>query len=147
MRAAAEPLVAEAAHLGDDRQQRRALVGQLVLDPRGRLGIAPANDDLLQRKSGEWSNRTPAQVKIDFAVTRADVGLALVDNTADVDKPVSIAEAALVSQAINDHRGDPGAHPQYVPYSVYIAGIANQILAERAQSVVMMVSGVPLRLR
>jgi adenosylcobinamide kinase/adenosylcobinamide-phosphate guanylyltransferase len=30
---------------------------------------------------------------------------------------------------------------------INIAGIANQILAERAQSVVMMVSGVPLRLR
>ena len=30
---------------------------------------------------------------------------------------------------------------------INIAGIANQILAERAQSVVMTVSGVPLRLR
>jgi adenosylcobinamide kinase/adenosylcobinamide-phosphate guanylyltransferase len=30
---------------------------------------------------------------------------------------------------------------------INVAGIANQILAERAQSVVMMVSGVPLRLR
>jgi adenosylcobinamide kinase/adenosylcobinamide-phosphate guanylyltransferase len=30
---------------------------------------------------------------------------------------------------------------------INIAGVANQILAERAQSVVMMVSGVPLRLR
>ena len=30
---------------------------------------------------------------------------------------------------------------------INIAGIANQILAERAQSVVMMVSGVALRLR
>jgi len=30
---------------------------------------------------------------------------------------------------------------------INIAGIANQILAERAQTVVMMVSGVPLRLR
>ena len=31
---ATEPLVAEAPHLVDDRQQRLALVGQLVLDPR-----------------------------------------------------------------------------------------------------------------
>jgi adenosyl cobinamide kinase/adenosyl cobinamide phosphate guanylyltransferase len=30
---------------------------------------------------------------------------------------------------------------------VNIAGLANQILAERAQSVVLMISGVPLRLR
>ena len=30
---------------------------------------------------------------------------------------------------------------------INVAGIANQVLAERARSVVMMVSGVPLRLR
>src|SRR5262245_65213363 len=87
--------------------------------------LSPQDGDLLQCKSGEWSNRTPAQVKLDFALTRADVGLALVDDTADVDKPVSIAQSALVAGAVNDHRADPGAHPQYVPYSVYSAAIAN----------------------
>jgi adenosylcobinamide kinase/adenosylcobinamide-phosphate guanylyltransferase len=42
-----------------------------------------------------------------------------------------------------------GVLPAAVPDRrlINIAGVANQILAERAQSVVMMVSGVPLRLR
>ena len=34
MNLTAEPLVAEAPHLADDRQQRAALLGQLVLDAR-----------------------------------------------------------------------------------------------------------------
>ncbi len=42
-----EPRVAEAAHRLDDRQQVVALVGQVVLDPRRRLGVAPAHDDSL----------------------------------------------------------------------------------------------------
>src|SRR5262249_53026836 len=87
--------------------------------------LAPAEDDLLQCKAGVWSNRTPEQVKIDLALTKADVGLANADNTADVNKPVSAAQAALVSGLINDHRVDPGAHPQYVPYAVHVAAIAN----------------------
>src|SRR6478736_9648296 len=41
-----DPLVPEAAHLVDDRQERLALLGQLVLDARGRLGVAAADDDL-----------------------------------------------------------------------------------------------------
>src|SRR6185312_8779460 len=40
-----DPLVAEAAHLIDDRQERLALLGQLVLDARRRLGVAAADDD------------------------------------------------------------------------------------------------------
>lgn len=36
-------------------------------------GLSPSNDDLLQRKAGAWTNRTPAQVKTDLAVAVADV--------------------------------------------------------------------------
>ncbi|HMI09737.1 MAG TPA: hypothetical protein VK497_05075 [Candidatus Saccharimonadales bacterium] len=46
--------------------------------------LTPTNDDLLQRKAGVWTNRTPAQVK-------TDLGLANVDNTSDANKPVSTA--------------------------------------------------------
>lgn len=53
--------------------------------------LSPTNDDLLQRKAGAWTNRTPAQVKTDLALTKSDVGLGSVDNTADADKPVSSA--------------------------------------------------------
>src|SRR5205814_559495 len=42
-----EPDVPEAAHLLDDRQERLALLGQLVLDARRRLGVAATGDDVL----------------------------------------------------------------------------------------------------
>ena len=48
MRAAAEPRVAEAPHLADDRQQRRALLRQVVLHAGRRLRVAPAHEDLLR---------------------------------------------------------------------------------------------------
>ena len=39
--------VTEPPHLLDDREQRGALIGQLVLDARRRLGVAVAQDQLL----------------------------------------------------------------------------------------------------
>ena len=66
------------------------------------------------------------------------------DTDADgkVDKWETYDGARLASVALDtSHRGVPDRR------LINIAGIANQILAERAQSVVMMVSGVPLRLR
>src|SRR5579885_589008 len=39
-----QPLVAERPHLLDDRQERRPLRGQLVLDPRWGLRVARADD-------------------------------------------------------------------------------------------------------
>jgi hypothetical protein len=56
--------------------------------------LTPSNDDLLQRKTGAWTNRTPAQVKVDLVLVKGDVGLGNVDNTSDVNKPVSTAQAA-----------------------------------------------------
>lgn len=43
-------------------------------------GLAPSNDDVLQRKAGAWTNRTPAQLKTDLALTKTDVGLSNVPN-------------------------------------------------------------------
>lgn len=43
-------------------------------------GLTPANDDVLQRKAGAWTNRTPAQLKTDLALTKTDVGLGNVPN-------------------------------------------------------------------
>jgi hypothetical protein len=45
-------------------------------------GLTPTDDDLIQRKAGAWTNRTLAQVKTDLALNN-------VDNTSDVDKPIS----------------------------------------------------------
>ncbi len=42
--------------------------------------LTPANDDVLQRKAGAWTNRTPAQLKTDLALTKSDVGLGNVPN-------------------------------------------------------------------
>ncbi len=60
-------------------------------------GLTPANDDLLQRKSGAWINRTPAQVKTDLALAKSDVGLSNVDNTSDANKPVSTAQQTALN--------------------------------------------------
>lgn len=57
-------------------------------------GLTPTNDDIIQRKSGAWTNRTVAQFKSDLSLTKSDVGLGSVDNTADASKPVSTAQAA-----------------------------------------------------
>ncbi|HKX73519.1 MAG TPA: hypothetical protein VJM32_05870 [Candidatus Saccharimonadales bacterium] len=73
-------------------------------------GLSPAADNVLQYKSGAWTNRTPAQFKTDLALVKADVGLGSVDNTADASKPVSTAtQTALDGKAATVH-----THTQYV---------------------------------
>lgn len=50
-------------------------------------GLAPANDDIIQRKAGMWTNRTVAQYKADQAYTPAEIGAianALVDAKGDI---------------------------------------------------------------
>lgn len=60
-------------------------------------GLSPANDDLIQRKSGTWTNRTPAQFKTDLSLTKSDVGLSNVDNTSDANKPISTATQSALN--------------------------------------------------
>ena len=64
-------------------------------------GLSPSNDDILQRKAGGWTNRTPAQLKTDLALVKTDVGLGNVDNTSDTGKPVSTAQAAALDLKAN----------------------------------------------
>ena len=73
--------------------QQTALDGKQPLDSdlTAIAGLTPTNDDIVQRKAGVWTNRTPAQVKTDLALTKSDVGLANVDNTSDTNKPISTA--------------------------------------------------------
>lgn len=59
--------------------------------------LTPTNDDVVQRKSGAWTNRTMAQLKTDLVLAKADVGLGNVDNTSDVNKPVSTAQGAFAT--------------------------------------------------
>lgn len=66
-------------------------------------GLSPTNDDVIQRKAGAWTNRTPAQLKLDLGLTKADVGLGNVDNTSDANKPVSTAtQTALNAKAADN---------------------------------------------
>lgn len=64
--------------------------------------LTPSNDDVLQRKGGAWTNRTPAQLKADLALAKGDVGLGNVDNTSDANKPVSTAQAAADADVLAD---------------------------------------------
>jgi uncharacterized protein involved in tellurium resistance len=71
-----------------------ALDGKQTLDSdlTSIAGLTPTNDDIVQRKSGAWTNRTPAQLKTDLVLAKSDVGLGSVDNTADTAKPISTAQ-------------------------------------------------------
>lgn len=60
-------------------------------------GLVPIDNDIIQKKSGVWSNRTPAQYKTDLVLVKADVGLPNVDDTADIAKPISTAQAAALA--------------------------------------------------
>lgn len=57
-------------------------------------GLTPADGDVIVRVSGGWMNRTMTQLKSALGLTKSDVGLGNVDNTSDVGKPVSTAQAA-----------------------------------------------------
>jgi hypothetical protein len=61
-------------------------------------GLTPTDNDILQRISGAWTNRTLAQLKTGLSLSKADVGLPNVDNTSDANKPVSIATAASIAE-------------------------------------------------
>lgn len=78
--------------------QQTALNGKQDLDSDlTAIGaLTPTNDDVIQRKGGVWTNRTPAQLKADFGLTKTDVGLGNVDNTSDLGKPVSTAQQAAL---------------------------------------------------
>lgn len=64
-------------------------------------GLSPSNDDVIQRKAGAWANRTMAQVKTDLSLTKSDVGLGSVDNTADTAKPVSTAQQTALDAKLD----------------------------------------------
>jgi hypothetical protein len=61
--------------------------------------LTPTNDDIIQRKAGAWINRTPAQLRFDLALTKADVGLENVDNTSDATK--NNASVTLLNKTIS----------------------------------------------
>ena len=84
--------------LTDQADLQAALSAKQALDNdlTSIAGLTPANDDIIQRKSGAWTNRTMAQLKADLSLVKADVGLWNVDNTSDANKPIStVTQTAL----------------------------------------------------
>ena len=71
--------------------------GELDADLVAIAALTPADDDVIQRKAGAWTNRTPAQLKTDLALVKADVGLGNADNTSDANKPVSTAQLTAIN--------------------------------------------------
>jgi hypothetical protein len=63
--------------------------------------LAPPNDNILQRKAGAWTSRTPAQFKTDLSLAKGDVGLSNADNTSDANKPVSTATQTALDLKAN----------------------------------------------
>lgn len=59
--------------------------------------LTPTDQDILQRRSGAWRNRTMAQLKLDLALVPSDVGLGNVNNTSDLNKPISTATQAALN--------------------------------------------------
>jgi len=53
--------------------------------------LTPSNDDIIQRKSDSWTNRTMSQLKTDLALNN-------VDNTSDANKPISTATQAALDK-------------------------------------------------
>jgi hypothetical protein len=91
-----------AAALGDDPDFAGtvtvALSGKQPLDSdlTAIAGLTPTDNDVLQRISGVWSNRTPAQLKSSLSFSKVDVGLSNVDNTSDLNKPLSTAATTAI---------------------------------------------------
>ena len=58
-----------------DAELAAGLSGRQPLDSdlTALAGLTPANDDLPQRKAGAWTSRTPAQFKVDLALSYADL--------------------------------------------------------------------------
>ncbi|MFC5947084.1 hypothetical protein ACFQH9_02175 [Pseudonocardia lutea] len=65
-------------------------------------GLVPTNNDIIQRKSGAWTNRTPAQLKTDLALAKGDVGLGNVTNDAQIPKSLVDAKGDLLVGTAND---------------------------------------------
>lgn len=84
-------------------------------------GLSPSNDDIIQRKSGAWTNRTPAQFKVDLALVSGDVGLGNVTN--DAQTKAAIVPNALPSsgQILIGNAGGTGYAPVGVSGDVTIS--------------------------
>lgn len=111
------------------------------------LGITPSNDDVLQRKAGAWTNRTPAQLKTDLVLAKGDVGLGNVDNTSDANKPVSTAQQSAIDAKVADAINDgvtttaPSQNAVFDGFTTVLTSIATKAGTEEAYVPSLITSG------
>jgi len=98
-----------AAALGDDPNFATTITNLIATkqnadaDLTAIAALAPADGSLIQRISGVWNSQTTDQLKTSMNFVKADVGLPNVDNTSDVNKPVSTAQGvAIAARAFQD---------------------------------------------
>ena len=70
---AVQPRGAEGAHRVDDREERLALFGELVLDARRRLGVAVPYDDALLLDNTNLTEKEQFQKAMKWAQERKGV--------------------------------------------------------------------------
>lgn len=98
--------------------------------------LTPTNDDVIQRKAGAWTNRTPAQLKTDLA-------LGNVDNTADTAKPVSTAQQTALNLKL-----DTSTAPELIRDTMgtaLVAGTNVTITPNDGSDTITIVSSTPVK--
>lgn len=88
--------------------------------------LSPVNNDVLQRKAGAWTNRTPAELKNDLALAKGDVGLGNVDNTSDATK-----NAAAATLTNKDLTSGTNSFPTFNQSTTGNAATATKLLTAR----------------
>jgi len=89
--------------------QQTALDAKQALDSdlTSIAAIAPANDDVIQRKAGAWTNRTLAQLKTDLSVQPLDTDLTTIAGlTATTDSFIQAKSSAWASRTIAQVKTD-----------------------------------------
>lgn len=126
--AALDTLDEIAAALNDDPNfaatMTTALAGKQALNAAltAISGLSPTANDVMQYKSGAWTNRTIAQLKTDLALTKSDVGLGSVDNTADTAKPVSTAQQTALDARMVWADGTQNTRPTTSSKVIWVGG-------------------------
>lgn len=99
------------------------LVENPVLDAIAAL--TPANDDILQRKAGAWTNRTPAQLKADLALALGDIsGL----TAALTGKQAALGYTAENTANKGAPNGYPGLGPDGTIPALYMPSYVDDVL-------------------
>jgi hypothetical protein len=118
-----------AAALGDDEDFAAAVTVALSnkqpldSDLTAIAALAPSNDDILQRKSGAWTNRTLAQIRSD---------LALVANDLTASTTVAPSKTAVNTALALKADADSVASSDYLPYNLGSFAVGDGVADDRA---------------